>query len=285
MAILNTQSKKKEEVVLEYNFELVYLHGNELLNKPFMGIDMVILKCTKGSGTILLNSEKHTFCAGSNFLLSDIIMLKFLECSDDFTMMRLTFSPHYLNEIYPILDIKVYEVIEYSAPDWYSQEEARMSDLMIEQLVILHQQEEHSFRKKLVKNLVINYIYEIYDRTLPYIQQIEKRPREKQSYLINEFYGLLSKDGLQHRDITYYAEKLHITPRYLHKICKDSVQMTPKQCIDYVVLGHAKKLLLTTELNSQQIADTLHFSDQSAFGQFFKRQVGLSPLEFRRLYK
>lgn len=270
---------------LAYNFELTQLTAQEVLGKVFMGTDMVILRCLEGSATILLNNEEHTFSSGSNFLLCDVIMLKFISCSEDFSLIRITFSPHLLNEIYPILEIKVYEVIECSAPDWYSQEEGRMSDLVVEQFILLQQQEKHTFRNKLIKNLLVNYIYEIYEKTLPYMEEVKKQPLEKQSYLINEFYGLLSKKGLQHREIGYYAEKLHITPRYLHKICKQSVQMTPKQCIDYMVLGNAKKLLLTTDMNSQQIADALHFSDQSAFGQFFKRQVGVSPLEFRRQYK
>ena len=33
---------------------------------------------------------------------------------------------------------------------------------------------------------------------------------------------------------------------------------------------------------AKEIADTLGFSDQSAFGKFFARQTGCSPLRFRR---
>ena len=90
---------------------------------------------------------------------------------------------------------------------------------------------------------------------------------------------------MYHRDIKYYADKLNITSRYLYKICKETTGLTPKQMIDYTIVGKAKKLLLTTEMANQQISGELLFPDQATFGQYFKRNVGMSPLEFRKKYK
>ncbi|NCA80102.1 MAG: AraC family transcriptional regulator [Sphingobacteriia bacterium] len=57
---------------------------------------------------------------------------------------------------------------------------------------------------------------------------------------------------------------------------------TPKQLLDDVVISLIKQSLLATTLNNQQIADKFGFSDQSAFGQYFKRCTKLSPSEFRK---
>jgi AraC family transcriptional activator of pobA len=40
-------------------------------------------------------------------------------------------------------------------------------------------------------------------------------------------------------------------------------------------------LLLTTALPVQQISDRLGFKNQSHFGTFFRREVGMSPRAFR----
>ena len=36
------------------------------------------------------------------------------------------------------------------------------------------------------------------------------------------------------------------------------------------------------ELSVQQVAEMLGFSDQSAFGKFFKRECGVSPAQYRK---
>ncbi|MBO7492628.1 MAG: AraC family transcriptional regulator [Bacteroidales bacterium] len=60
---------------------------------------------------------------------------------------------------------------------------------------------------------------------------------------------------------------------------------TPKEFIHQFLIGQIKNALLTTEMTHQQIADQFGFPDQSAFGQFFKRQEGMSPSEFRKRYR
>ncbi|MBR3947358.1 MAG: AraC family transcriptional regulator, partial [Bacteroidales bacterium] len=66
---------------------------------------------------------------------------------------------------------------------------------------------------------------------------------------------------------------------------KKETGKTPKDFINETIIGEIKNALLTTEMSHQQIADRFGFPDQSAFGQFFKRQEGISPSEFRKMYK
>lgn len=102
---------------------------------------------------------------------------------------------------------------------------------------------------------------------------------------IDNFFSLCATEHIKHRNIEYYTGKLCISSRYLYKITKEVCKVTPKQIIDYYVSGTAKKKLLTTILTNLQIADELNFPDQATFGQFFKRNVGMSPSKFRNKYK
>jgi len=40
-------------------------------------------------------------------------------------------------------------------------------------------------------------------------------------------------------------------------------------------------LLVHTNLSISEIADQLHFEDQSYFTKFFKRETGFTPLQYR----
>ena len=44
----------------------------------------------------------------------------------------------------------------------------------------------------------------------------------------------------------------------------------------------SKHYLADTEMSVKEIADTLHFPDQSTFGRYFKQHMGCSPGEYRR---
>ena len=52
--------------------------------------------------------------------------------------------------------------------------------------------------------------------------------------------------------------------------------------IDDALIVEAKILLKAPQATVQQVADMLHFSDQSTFGKFFKKHMGISPMEYRK---
>lgn len=277
-----TQKKVAEP---DYDFRMETQHGSNLIDKVFLSNEVLILKCTDGVALIAINSEEHEFAMDTNFLLAEGMIFKVLECSSNFTVTILRFSLHFFNAIYPMLPDKTAEVMIYSAPDLYGKEEMMMSDLIFKQLSVLYHAKEHAWRHKIAVNLMINYILEIYEQTYKYVKDRVHKEAAHRTFLIDRFYRLCIDEHTRHRSIEYYAGRLNISSRYLYKICKDSVQMTPKQCLDYMVAGTAKRLLLTTTLTNQQISHELNFPDQTTFGQFFKRNVGMSPSEFRNKFR
>ena len=48
-----------------------------------------------------------------------------------------------------------------------------------------------------------------------------------------------------------------------------------------MVIMDAKSQLKSTQLSIQAISDSLNFANMSFFGKYFKRHVGMSPLEYR----
>ena len=82
--------------------------------------------------------------------------------------------------------------------------------------------------------------------------------------------------------MTFYADKLFITPQYLSLILKELTGMSANKWIDDALVAEAKVLLKAPQMTVQQVADQLHFSDQSTFGKFFKKHMGISPMEYRR---
>lgn len=86
------------------------------------------------------------------------------------------------------------------------------------------------------------------------------------------------------REVSFYADKLCISTKYLTGICKAVTGDSAKKIIDDFAILEIKVLLQSTELTVQEIADRLVFPDQSYLGRYFKRHEGMSPKEYQSKY-
>lgn len=100
--------------------------------------------------------------------------------------------------------------------------------------------------------------------------------------LTTDFFGLVEQNCIQHKNIAWYAEQLCITPKYLANVIKKTTGRSVGVWLNEHILLQAKTLLTTTRLTVQQIADKLGFKNQSHFGTFFRRHVGVAPVLFRK---
>ena len=97
------------------------------------------------------------------------------------------------------------------------------------------------------------------------------------------FVKLLADSFREERSVLFYAEQLHVTPRYLSQTVKEITSKSAGELIDEMVIIEAKVLLNNISFTIAQVAESLYFSDQFFFSKFFKRHTGVSPSEYRRL--
>lgn len=110
------------------------------------------------------------------------------------------------------------------------------------------------------------------------------RSVKKGDMLIVNFMSLVWTNFRENREISFYARKMCITPKHLSRVVKEITGKSPHDIIATEVVSLSIQLLQNNNLLIQQVADMLHFSDQAAFSKFFRKYVGMSPLEYRRGY-
>jgi AraC-like DNA-binding protein len=84
-------------------------------------------------------------------------------------------------------------------------------------------------------------------------------------------------------NIDYVADKMAISRASLQRRLKER-NHNFSEMLDHTRLNLAKFYLEQKKLSLTEIAWLLGFSDQTAFSRSFKRWLGMSPLEFRRLF-
>ncbi|MEM7028207.1 MAG: helix-turn-helix transcriptional regulator [Chloroflexota bacterium] len=100
--------------------------------------------------------------------------------------------------------------------------------------------------------------------------------------LTRQFKQLITKQFLTEQSVQGYADQLGVTVNHLNKTVKTATGYTPGQLIRQEIILEAKRLFQHTDLTATEVGYRLAFDDPSYFGRFFKREVGVSPGQFRQ---
>ncbi|MEG0499572.1 MAG: helix-turn-helix domain-containing protein [Rikenellaceae bacterium] len=141
--------------------------------------------------------------------------------------------------------------------------------------------QNHCHHRELIKNELRSLLMEITDIVIQKNEVSSKKVLRNKNEIIKRFMNLLSTSFKEEHSVEYYANELCIDPKYLSRILKSLNGKPAGKWIDEVIINEAQMYLRNNELSIQQIADKLNFSDQSSFGKFFKKNCGVSPLNFR----
>jgi AraC-like DNA-binding protein len=104
---------------------------------------------------------------------------------------------------------------------------------------------------------------------------------ERASVLTRQFMQLVEEHYPTTSSVADYAMQLHVTPNHLSETVRLTTGQPAGQIIHERLLLEAKRLLSYADLPVADIASHLNFEDPSYFSRFFKKHLGVSPLEFR----
>ena len=79
------------------------------------------------------------------------------------------------------------------------------------------------------------------------------------------------------------ARSFGIHPNYLTRTFHEKFGVSPKKYILDLKLKKACRLLTTTELPVSVISGSLGFDDQLAFSRIFRKNLSVSPSEYRKI--
>jgi len=100
--------------------------------------------------------------------------------------------------------------------------------------------------------------------------------------LIRQYNLLVETHFRDKHKVSDYALLLNKTPKTLSNLFAKYNNKKPLQIINDRLVLEAKRLLQFSEKPSKEIAYNLGFSEASHFSKFFKNQVGMSPVHFKK---
>jgi len=104
---------------------------------------------------------------------------------------------------------------------------------------------------------------------------------ETTNHLLRSFKQLLNKHYVESHMVNDYADMLAVTPDYLNKTVKSITGKSAKDHIQSKLITEAKRWLLFTSQSSKELAFSLGFEESAHFNNFFKKNTGMTPTEFK----
>lgn len=81
--------------------------------------------------------------------------------------------------------------------------------------------------------------------------------------------------------MSFMAEKLHISPRYLTDLLKEETGKPALELIHLFLIGEARNMLTEGDMNISEILFSLGFENTTYFSRLFKKEVSTAPNKFK----
>ena len=164
------------------------------------------------------------------------------------------------------------------------------ADLLTRYFELLHLNTFDDTNRQINKNIATSLIAAMFYQLVQFyhkrltgiITDSAVQPVGRRHDYVRDFIKLVHLHYIRERSVSFYADKLFISSKYLSMLVKDATGRTAARWIDDFVIMEAKNMLRFSGKNIQQVAFALNFPTQSSFGKFFKHITGMSPTEYQK---
>jgi AraC family transcriptional activator of pobA len=266
--------------LIDYHL-MVSTPGRQLTNIPYRTTFYAVGLCRAGTVVLKANRDHYQVAPGSLILLGPEVLRHWQQQSADYHTEALFFTETFFSAPYtdptrlrqlPFFHAQATRVLPLS-----SSETAQVGQLL-EQVRQTLKRPSH-YQADIVRSYVAILLLiaaDSYERMTPTIAPTRR------VNLVARFQQLVAQPDPNRRRVADYASLLFVTSKYLSETLKADTGRTAGEWIDSQMLREARHLLWQTDRSIMQVAEELGFSDASAFGKFFRRQTGQTPLAYKQ---
>ncbi|NBJ08629.1 AraC family transcriptional regulator [Alistipes sp. Z76] len=242
---------------------------------------MLLVVCISGHISAYIDMESRTVGPNDILVLRPGHMITDCVTDENFSGFFITATQEKINQLLPSLRY----VVPYSL-FFYDNPIINITDEELESLKLIYNMlsKQLSSTPRPYHNMALGAMCEVlFFNTLGiYASRLKTSVhKSRKEDLLIKFIQILEDNFMTERSVTFYADKLFVTPKHLSAVLKEISEKTAGEWIDLRVILEAKLLLRSTGLNIQEISTKLNFANQSFFGKYFKHLTGMSPRDYR----
>ena len=128
---------------------------------------------------------------------------------------------------------------------------------------------------------MLKYAQRFYKRQFIDRKQLSGVTVTKFNELLNTYFENGKAEGNGLPTVSNFASELNLSSKYLSDLLKQETGKTAVDLIHLYVISEAKNLLVEGEKSVSEIAYQLGFENPPYFSRLFKKEVGISPKDFK----
>lgn len=253
-----------------------YINCNFSFPQSFSLKDFLVIYLKKGTLSGKTNGVVMSYSAPCMITLSAANTYEYQSSTPDADALVISFSPEFTNQLNIFNRFQLNEMFVKNPSLPLNSDTIATFEMFVDKLMHLGKNPQNPYISDAVLHLVLYFFYSI-----GYYFYQANHGHSRAQQIVEEFLSLLDKYGTEKRNISFYANQLHLSAKYVQIIIKRTTGRSAYAWIEDALLNEAKRLLTENKITVQQIANQLKFCDQSYFGAWFKQKTGVTPLNYR----
>lgn len=233
----------------------------------------------------LFDGRPFTLSAHCGMIVRVQRLLENLRPSDDFSAKCIYITPQYTEFCTPRNNYGIKGSLSlYQNPVMHlDNEQFERMNMDFRYMEYRYGQDDHRFQSDIMYCCTQALFLDFYDFRAAELNDAKEEISELSSDIMTKFIKLLN-DGnyVKHREVTWYADKLCVTSKYLSEVCKSVSGRAANYWINRFATIHIRKLLRNRDMTFTQIADMFEFSSPAYFSRFVQKNLGQAPSAFRQ---
>ena len=241
------------------------------------------LICTQGEGSFVFNAHCYHIAKNDLVVIPMPDRVKNLAAHEDMRVEWFAADYKFLQNLLPSNNYSIGGSISLNQNPVVKLTDEQ-ADILLADLHRLRDRmgdRHHQFYRELMGSLCLTLIYDIFEPHA--LSEATAAHSDRTAYIVKQLMQLLSTGiSRTEREVTYYAERLNVSPKYL----SDTVKRVTGHSVSSYIHRHTvpilKDYLGDERLSLTQIAELMDFSSLSHFSRYCTKHLGQSPTDYRQ---
>ena len=274
---------RKTPIITPMKVDFLYSTDFQAMNAPELSDTCMHLLCTAGEGSFVFNERCYHVVKNDLVVIPMPARVSTLAAHADMQVEWFAADYKFLQNLLPSNNYSIGGSISLNQDPVIKLTDEQASHLLADFHRLRDRMDDRHllFYRELMGSLCLTMMYDIFEAHAQ--RDATDTHSDRTAYIVKQLMALLATGiSRTERDVSYYAERLNVSPKYLSATIKRVTGHSVTSYIDRHTVPILKDYLNDERLSLTQIAERMNFASLSYFSRYCTKHLGQSPSEYRQ---